>query len=781
MRFSDGMWLLRPGVNACYPVEVESATADSGQLIVWATTIPVAGRGDTINRPLLKFTFISPSEGVIGVRVEHFTGALPVRPAFALNETDFVPQIQIDEKEACLISGSLTVKIARRGPWAVRFFDGQRFLTGSTGRSLAYLTVEPGTLSGGRQLIDSGELSGAFMREQLSLGVGERVYGLGERFGAFAKNGQSIEIWNQDGGTTSEQAYKNVPFYVTSGGYGVLVNHPESVSFEVASEMVEATQFSVSGESLEYFVFAGPTPKDVLRRYTGLTGRAPLVPAWSYGLWLSTSFTTDYSEPTVMAAIDEMDAHGIPLSVFHFDSFWMRPYRWCDFAWDPAAFPDPASLLKRLHDRGLRVCVWINPYLGQRSPLFEQAVRHGYLLKRGNGEPFQCDWWQAGMGIVDLTNPEAREWWTGLLESVLDTGVDCFKVDFGERIPVDDIVWADGSDPCRMHNYYSLLYTQTVYDVIARKRGADEAVVFARSASVGSQKYPVHWGGDSWSTFSSMAETLRGGLSFAMSGFAYWSHDIGGFEGTPDPDVFTRWVPFGLLSSHSRLHGAGSMRLPWLYGEAAVEATRRFTRLKLRLMPYLAQLAREAHEQGVPLMRPMVLECPDDPAVRDIDTQFMLGDKLLVAPVFRADGVAQFYVPDICARQGWVSLLDNSESGPGWVRRTYDLTSLPLLLRPDSVVPWGACDDRPDYDWADGVTLLLCSLADGHDERLVIPASDAGTGARDVVFDIRRTGNEIIVETDSDKAWALQIDDQVMSYEAGVRQATIDIADAWNG
>ena len=277
----------------------------------------------------------------------------------------------------------------------------------------------------------------------------------------------------------------------------------------------------------------------------------------------------------------------IPLSVFHFDCFWMREFRWCDFEWDPITFPEPEAMLARLKAKGLRICVWINPYIAQRSALFEEGRAKGYLVTRADGTVWQWDKWQAGMALVDFTNPAAAQWFSSHLERLLDQGVDAFKTDFGERIPTD-VTWFDGSDPERMHNYYTHLYNRTVFDLLERRRGTGEAVLFARSATAGGQQYPVHWGGDCDSTYESMAETLRGGLSLAASGFGYWSHDIGGFEGTPDAGVFKRWLAFGLLSSHSRLHGSGSYRVPWAFDEEAVEIARKFTRLKMSLMPYLA-------------------------------------------------------------------------------------------------------------------------------------------------------------------------------------------------
>jgi alpha-D-xyloside xylohydrolase len=235
-----------------------------------------------------------------------------------------------------------------------------------------------------------------------------------------------------------------------------------------------------------------------------------------------------------------MADYDIPLSVFHFDCFWMKEYHWCDFTWDPDVFPDAPGMLNDLKERGLKISVWINPYIAQASPLFAEGKAAGYLLKRPNGEVWQWDLWQPGMAIVDFTNPDAAQWFAGKLRALLDMGVDCFKTDFGERIPTD-VVYHDGSDPELMHNYYTHLYNECVFDLLREVKGDGEAVLFARSATAGGQQFPVHWGGDSTSSFPSMAESLRGGLSLGLSGFAFWSHDIGGFEGTPDPAVFKRW------------------------------------------------------------------------------------------------------------------------------------------------------------------------------------------------------------------------------------------------
>ena len=713
MKFTDGFWQLRPGVTALYAQEAydiwqTDASPDGQALVVTAPTTVIGRRGDTLNRPVLTVTLSSPLEGVVRVRIAHHEGGR-WHGGFPLTGMQAgAGAVHVTDDGGALVSGALTARIAPGAPWNLSFEVEGRRVTGSGHKAQGYIRlaqdaqVDPGVVRTSEDGPRS-QRTRSFVHEQLDLGVGELIYGLGERFGPLVKNGQSIDVWNADGGTSSEQAYKNVPFYVSNRGYGVLVNDPGHVSYEIGSESVERVQFSVPGEVLEYFVFAGPTPKDVLARYTTLTGRPPVVPAWSYGLWLSTSFTTDYDESTVNAFIDEMTARELPVSVFHFDCFWMREFNWCDFEWDPRTFPDPEGMLSRLHEKDLRVCVWINPYIGQRSALFAEAAARGYLVTRPDGTVWQWDMWQAGMGLVDFTNPDATAWYQEHLRRLMREGVDCFKTDFGERIPLE-VDYFDGSDPSRMHNLYAHLYNKAVHEVLVDERGEGDAVLFARSATAGGQTMPVHWGGDSTSTFPSMAETLRGGLSLAMSGFAFWSHDIGGFEGTPDPAVFKRWTAFGLLGSHSRFHGSKSYRVPWAFDDEAVDVTRVFTQLKMRLMPYLFQTGLDATRTGAPLMRPMAFEFPDAPAAAYLDRQYMLGGDVLVAPVFTASGEVEFYLPE----GTWTSLLTGEKrEGGRWVRETHDFLSLPLYIRPGAVLPWGARADRPDYDYLEGLDLRV--------------------------------------------------------------------------
>lgn len=594
MKFTNGYWMIRDGVDALYAREAYELAADATteSLNVLAPTSVVRGRYDTLNLPTFNVGITTPAEGVIRVCAEHWQGATEY-PGFPLNadepgNRDYVTvqangngdgEVGVNGADVTLTTGGLTAKVVKGAPWNLTFIgeDG-KVLTESAGKSLgrfklgaeSNVTAQPVGEFGVTMDGSARDESDVFIAIQLHLSVGEDVYGLGERFGAYVKNGQSVDIWNEDGGTASEQGYKDIPFYMTSNGYGVLVNNRGHVSFEIGSENTEAT---------------------------------------------------------INSFIDGMAERDIPLAAFHYDCYWMREFHWCDFEWDKRFFGDIESTLKRLHED------------------------KGYLVRKPNGEVWQTDFWQAGMGLVDFTNPAAREWFKDKVKALLNQGVDAIKTDFGERIP-RDVVWYDGSPKLSMHNWYTQLYNQAVFEAIEETYGKGNACLYARSATVGGQQQPVHWGGDCESTFNGMAQSLRAGLSLTSSGFGFWSHGIGGFEGAfPDPAVYKRWVAFGMLGSHSRLHGSTVYRVPWLFdeedekngvalvpGQTAVDVVREFTKLKLELMPYVYQLGLQPHVNGTPVMRSMFVEFPDDPACRTLDRQYMFGPSMLVAPVFTYSG-----------------------------------------------------------------------------------------------------------------------------------------------
>ena len=715
MKFGNGCWLQKEGVECFAPQEAYFVNCHEGEAVICAPTHHIAHRGDTLGGINLTIRITVPAAEIIRVQVSHYLGGVEKGPQFQLHFDDSCSgEFEETERELIVKSGSLTLRIDKQ-KWSMRYERDGKLLTMSAGRDLAYMRTDWTGFA-----YDLDPEGKAFMRQELGLSVNEHVYGLGERFGAFVKNGQSVDVWNEDGGTSTDQSYKNIPFYLTDKGYGVFVNHPEKVSFEVATEQVAKVEFSVPGETLDYFVINGPSMKEVLMRYTDLTGKPSLPAPWTYGLWLSTSFTTNYDEETVMSFIDGMQERGIGLRVFHFDCFWMKEFHWSDFLWDSRVFPDPKGMLKRIKEKGLNICVWINPYIGQESVLFQEGAEKGYFIKRPSGSVWQWDMWQPGMALVDFTNKEARRWFQDKLEVLLDMGVDCFKTDFGERIPVN-CVYADGSDPERMHNYYTYLYNECVFELLERKRGKGEAVLFARSATVGGQKFPVHWGGDCWSDYVSMEESLRGGLSLTMSGFGYWSHDIGGFENTSTADVYKRWAAFGLMSSHSRLHGSSSYRVPWAYDEEAVDVVRFFTEVKARLMPYLYRNSIETARTGVPVMRSMVMEFTEDRTCAYLDKQYMFGDSLLVAPIFNEESKAVYYLP----KGTWTHYLTGEvKAGGKWYEEDCGYLSIPVFARENSLVAVGNVGSRPDYDYAQDVTIKAYALTEGKEAKTVVYGMD---------------------------------------------------------
>ena len=551
MKIRYGAWVDLPGISTKEVAQIREAKFDSHSLYLF--TVNYNNDKRALEDSMIEVFVSAPSKDALRVEARHFSGSRKKMPKFDLNLENLPIDVCENGDSLTVTNGKMRLEI-KKNPAEFDFYYENRYLTSFAKKwERSYIS----------HVIKNGE---SYMDAHLSVDIDEKIYGLGERFTSLVKNGQSVDIWNEDGGTCTEIAYKNIPFYLSSKGYGVFVNDPGPVSFEICSEQVSRAQMCVPGEKIDLVIIGGKNMKGALSSYCNLTGYPALPPAWSFGLWLTSSFTTSYDEKTVTSFVDGMKKREIPLSVFHYDCFWMKENEWCNFEWDKAMFPDPISMLSRMKEKNLHVCVWINPYIGQKSPLFSEAMEKNYLLNRPNGDVWQWDRWQSGMGLVDFTNPDAYKWYQSKLRALVKMGVDCFKTDFGERIPTD-VAYFDGSDSVRMHNLYTYLYNKCVFEVLEEAKGKNKAILFARSATVGGQKFPVHWGGDCTADYPSMAESLRGGLSLCMSGFGFWSHDISGFANTAPHHLFKRWVAFGLLSTHSRLHGDTSYRVPWLFNK----------------------------------------------------------------------------------------------------------------------------------------------------------------------------------------------------------------------
>jgi len=541
------------------------------------------------------------------------------------------------------------------------------------------------------------------------LGPGERLHGLGEKFTRLDKAGQRIVSWTVDAlGSTSERSHKNVPFLWSTRGVGIFLDTGARVSWDLGVTSLQSWTFTAEAPALDMYIFHGPRPDRVLGAYTALTGRPPAVPDWSFGLWLS-SGGTYRDQAAIEALLDGIERHRVPASVVHIDPWWMRWRKYCDFVWDREAFPDPEGLIRRIHGLGLKLCLWEHPYISVESDLFAFGRDKGYFALRPDGKVYVIDYglslaprpdgvvrvagrsetWNAPVAIVDLTNAAARAWFKDLHRPLLRMGVDVFKTDFGEDVP-EDARFHDGRTGRELHNLYPLLYNAAVFEVTAEEKGY--GLVWGRSGTAGSQRYPVCWSGDPASDWDSLAATVRGGLSAGMSGLALWSHDIGGYRGAPDPELYVRWAQFGLLSSHSRMHG-DSPREPWRFGDEALAIVRKYARLREKLRPYIMKTAREASRSGMPVLRALPLAFPDDVNAEAWELEYMFGPSILVAPVVRplaelgrrgGRPKMQVYLPEGTWIDHWTG---REYRGPAVIDRAVPLAVMPLFVRKGARLP----------------------------------------------------------------------------------------------
>lgn len=634
---------------------------------------------------LWRITFIAPG------------GQLDPPTPIIVGDTQRRVPLQVQETaDALQVSGGLLTLHLGRDPWFLRLID-------PAGRDL--LRENPTDVDGlGRPFVWPlgyfWEGGAPRVCESFHLRPDEHLFGLGEKFTPLDKVGQRIVTWTVDAlGSTSERSHKNIPFLLSTRGYGLLLDTGARITWELGTVSCQSYTAIAETAALDMYLIYGPTPAEILERYTALTGRAPVPPKWTFGLWVS-SCGSYRDQAAMQKLVDGLDEHDLPADVVHVDPWWMTWRKYCDFTWDRAAFPDVEGFIAGLHARDLHLCLWEHPYISVESELFEVGKREGYFVKRPDGEVYIIDYglslaprpdgvvrfatpetsWNARVAIVDFTNPAAYRWYQDLHRPVLRMGADVFKTDFGEDIP-HDAVFFNGQTGATMHNLYPLLYNQCVFEVTQQERGY--GVVWSRSGTAGNQRYPVCWSGDPAADFDSLACTIRGGLSVGLSGVPFWSNDIGAFRGMPSPQLYVRWAQFTLLCSHARMHG-DTPREPWVFGAEALAIVRRYTLLRYRLFPYLYSLAHEAQRTGLPVIRAMPLVFPDDPNTCDKDLQFMLGPWLLVAPIYDAGEERTVYLPEGIWFDFWTG---ERFAGPATLRVHAPLDTLPLFVRGGAILP----------------------------------------------------------------------------------------------
>lgn len=532
--------------------------------------------------------------------------------------------------------------------------------------------------------------------EALDLEHDEIIYGLGERFDSLIRNGRTVDFHNKDAvGTTSRRTYINVPFYLSTKGYGLFLNSGTKIDWQIGTTDFSALQFAVLDSQMDYFVIAGKTPKDILSGYCTLTGFSKLPPLWSFGLWMSRNSYVSWD--VVNDVAKKVREHDIPCDVLHLDTAWFNRDWNCDLKFSEERFPNPKENIQRLQNDGFKISLWQYNFIppNEDNEHFKEAVQYGYLSKNENGEPYQLPECCKGSWVKDVTidfsNPDARKWYGDKISQLIQLGAGAIKTDFGEGIAEDAIY--QNIEGKHFHNLYSLVYNHVVFH--ASKSVSGENLVWARSGTAGSQRYPIHWGGDSQCSFEALAGTLKAALSVGISGIPYFSHDIGGFLGTPTDELYVRWAQLGFFSSHSRCHGVGdnNYREPWRFSKEACEIFRYYDKLRYSLMPYIYEEARKCTYTGLPMMRALYLEYPDDRNVRYIDDEYLFGDNLLIAPVLKPlskTNIRQVYLP----KGSWVDYFtrEKIESNGMWIKRKVDLKTLPIFVKSGTTLQY--CEEK---------------------------------------------------------------------------------------
>jgi alpha-D-xyloside xylohydrolase len=573
--------------------------------------------------------------------------------------------------------------IVRVNPWAVEFYDAGGKLLTKTRHSrdnMGFCANMPFAFV--RRAADYSRSVGAVFE----LSPDEKLFGCGESFTSFNKYGQKVNLYTCDpNGVETAGMYKPVPFFMSSRGYGMFMHTSSPITCDFGNSYGASNALLIGDEILDLFVFLGQ-PKEILDAYTDLTGKPPMPPLWSFGLWMSR--ITYFSEADGRSVAAKLRQNKIPTDVLHFDTGWFETDWRCDYEFAKERFDDPAKMIADLKEDGFQTCLWQLPYFVPQNQLFPEITEKGLHVKNPRGNlPFED-------AVLDFTNPETVSWYEDKIGHLLEMGVAAIKVDFGEAAPYQGL-YANGKTGFYEHNLYPLRYNKIVSDLTREING--ERIIWARSAWAGSQRYPLHWGGDAETSDMGMQAQLRGGLSLGLCGFTFWSHDIGGFTRRTPEEIYRRWLPFGVLSSHTRCHGQPPKE-PWDYGEDFQDYFRKVVELKYQLMPYVYTQAKIAAEHGLPMVRALFVEFPEDPGSWAVDNEYLFGTDILVAPVFESNQTErEVYLPP----GEWVDYQTDKSYQGGWHRIGIGEIEAIILVRAGSLLPHLAvAQSTGDLDWS---------------------------------------------------------------------------------
>lgn len=747
MQFTDGLWAVKEGYTIEYPKEIADIDFSDSGITLLAPYHTQEKRLDTVGCGILTINISAIGANIFSVKIANHRGSRVAKATLELNRSIVKPVSSETETEYIYTSSLLEVHFNKSGEWGLSFYYSGRFLTATELGGMAHIISADGS---------------TYMREQFRLSENEYIYGLGEQPGPIARNGGSFEIWNEDAGVRCGRSAKTSPFFISSRGYGVLVNSTECVSFEIGNACTSAadengmtmrTQFSLAGETMEYIFIGGASMKHVLDIYSEMIGRPALPPAWSFGTWLSCPPYGEFDEYSILSMVEYARNAGMPLSVIHLGPAWMKDFEWTSFLWDQHRFPNPQAMIKKLHENGVRICLWISPYISQRSPMFQEGFDGNYYVNLGNGDLWQSDYVQPGAALVDFSNLVARAWYQKCINDLINIGVDTFHLDYGADAPVAAPAFGTGAmrygttyknelDSFSMHNVYPTLFSEAVFEIVERRFGQNSACILSHAGFVGSQKFPFLTIDNAEASYDGMRATLQSGLSLSMSGFPYWGENIAGTEDIVSPDLYMRWHQAAMFTPMSILTGTEQDKTPWTLGADALGETMLFSKFKLGLMPYIFSCAVESSSLGIPMTRPMVLEFPEDPNTPLLDQQYMFGPSLLLAPVSSEDGIVRYYVPSGI----WTNLLTRERiEGPIWKNEQHSYQTMPILARPGTILVAGNNDTKPVYNYTENLTITVFEIPDGKELSTDLYSADLKSIG---IVKVLRNGKQITITTE---------------------------------